>query len=163
MCQQFGERCVFLPRRLDWWVLPGLGCICRPISPAFAIKRCLDESKLTIGEMKFIEINEAFACVPLVSAKLLSNGRFLRSDYGEMVKEASAQVILDNDENAYQGLKKRLNVNGSAIAIGHPNTASGSRLMMTAAYNLKENGGGYAACAICGGLTQGAGCIIWVE
>ena len=134
-----------------------------PVSPAFAIKRCLDESKLTIGEMKFIEINEAFACVPLVSAKLLSNGRFLRSDYGEMVKEASAQAILDNDENAYQGLKKRLNVNGSAIAIGHPNTASGSRLMMTAAYNLKENGGGYAACAICGGLTQGAGCIIWVE
>jgi len=134
-----------------------------PVSPAFAIKRCLDEAGLTIGEMKFIEINEAFACVPLVSAKLLSNGRFLRSDYGEMVKEASAQAILDNDENAYQGLKERLNVNGSAIAIGHPNTASGSRLMMTAAYNLKENGGGYAACAICGGLTQGAGCIIWVE
>jgi acetyl-CoA C-acetyltransferase len=35
--------------------------------------------------------------------------------------------------------------------------------MMTAAYNLKESGGGFAACAICGGLTQGAGAIIWVE
>jgi acetyl-CoA C-acetyltransferase len=79
------------------------------------------------------------------------------------VKEASEKPILDNDEKQYETLKNILNVNGSAIAIGHPNTASGARLMMTAAYNLKENSGGYAACAICGGLTQGAGCIIWVE
>jgi acetyl-CoA C-acetyltransferase len=105
----------------------------------------------------------AFACVPLVSCKLLSNERWLKSDYEEMVKEASAQPILDNDPAKYEELKKKLNVNGSAIATGHPNTASGARIMMTAAYNLKENGGGYAACAICGGLTQGAGCIIWVE
>jgi acetyl-CoA C-acetyltransferase len=80
-----------------------------------------------------------------------------------MVKEASAQPILDNDDHWYQKLKEILNPNGSAIAVGHPNTASGARIMMTAAYHLKENGGGYAACAICGGLTQGAGAIIWVE
>jgi acetyl-CoA C-acetyltransferase len=134
-----------------------------PVSPAFAIKKCLDEAKLSIDDMKYIEINEAFACVPLVSCKLLSNERWLKSDYEEMVKEASAQPILDNDPAKYEELKKKLNVNGSAIATGHPNTASGARIMMTAAYNLKENGGGYAACAICGGLTQGAGCIIWVE
>lgn len=134
-----------------------------PVSPGFAIKKCLDETKMTIDDMKFIEINEAFACVPLVSTKLLSNPRFISSDYAEMVKEASAGPLLDNDEGRYRELKKRLNVNGSAIAIGHPNTASGARVMMTAAYNLKEHGGGYAACAICGGLTQGAGCIIRVE
>ncbi|MDO9530012.1 MAG: thiolase family protein [Syntrophales bacterium] len=134
-----------------------------PVSPGFAIKKCLDETKMSIDDMKFIEINEAFACVPLVSAKLLSNKRFMSANYDEMAKEASERPILDNDEKQYQDLKKRLNVNGSAIAIGHPNTASGARLMMTAAYNLKANGGGYAACAICGGLTQGAGCIIWVE
>jgi acetyl-CoA C-acetyltransferase len=134
-----------------------------PVSPAFAIKKCLDETKINISDIKFIEINEAFACVPLVSAKLLSNARFLSSGYDEMVKEASEKPILDNDEKQYETLKNILNVNGSAIAIGHPNTASGARLMMTAAYNLKENSGGYAACAICGGLTQGAGCIIWVE
>ena len=80
-----------------------------------------------------------------------------------MVKEASTQPILDNDHTKYELLKKKLNPNGSAIAVGHPNTASGARIMMTAAYNLKNNGGGYAACAICGGLTQGAGAIIWVE
>ena len=134
-----------------------------PVAPGFAIKKCLDKLKMSIDDMKFIEINEAFACVPLVSTKLLSNERFMSAEYGEMVKEASEKPILDNDEKQYQDLKKRLNVNGSAIAIGHPNTASGARLMMTAAYNLKEQGGGYAACAICGGLTQGAGAIIWVE
>ncbi len=134
-----------------------------PVSPAFAIKKCLDEAKLSIEDMKFIEINEAFACVPLVSCKLLSNERFLNSSYQEMVKEVSSQPILDNNDSKYQELKNKLNVNGSAIAVGHPNTASGARIMMTAAYNLKENGGGYASCAICGGLTQGGGSIIWVE
>ncbi|MGI6452274.1 MAG: thiolase family protein [Syntrophomonadaceae bacterium] len=134
-----------------------------PVSPAFAIKKCLDDTGLTIEDMKFIEINEAFACVPLVSTKLLANNRFLKSSYKEMVKEASSQPILDYDPAKYQELKKKLNVNGSAIAVGHANTASGARVMMTAAYNLKENGGGFAACAICGGLTQGGGAIIWVE
>ena len=134
-----------------------------PVSPAFALKKCLDDAKMTIDDIKLIEINEAFACVPLVSLKLLANERFLRSDYRTMVKEASSQPILDNDNIQYQKLKEKLNPNGSAIAIGHPNTASGARIMMTAAYNLKESGGGYAACAICGGLTQGAGAIIWVE
>lgn len=134
-----------------------------PVSPGFAIKKCLDTARLNIADMQFIEINEAFACVPLVSCKLLSNERFLSGNYNDMVKEASAKPILDNDDFRYRKLKRILNVNGSAIAIGHPNTSSGARLMMTAAYNLKENGGGYAACAICGGLTQGAGAIIWVE
>jgi acetyl-CoA C-acetyltransferase len=134
-----------------------------PVTPGFAIKKCLDDTRLHINDMKVIEINEAFACVPLVSCKLLSNERFLRSDYREMVKEASGKAILDNCDAAYQDLKGKLNVNGGAIAIGHPNTASGARIMMTAAYNLKESGGGYAACAICGGLAQGAGAIIWVE
>jgi acetyl-CoA C-acetyltransferase len=134
-----------------------------PVSPAFATKNCLDQAGLNIDDIKFLEINEAFACVPLVSCKLLSNDRFLKSDYQEMVKEASAKPILDNDDAKYRELKDKLNVNGSAIATGHANTASGARIMMTAAYNLKENGGGYAACAICGGLTQGAGAIIWVD
>lgn len=134
-----------------------------PVTPAFAIKRCLDETGLSIDDMKFIEINEAFACVPLVSTKLLANPRFLKSNYAEVVREVSEKPILDYDQERYLELKQKLNVNGGAIAVGHPNTASGARIMMTAAYNLRRNGGGYAACAICGGLSQGAGCIIWVE
>lgn len=134
-----------------------------PVSPAFAIKKCLEDAKLSIDDINYIEINEAFACVPLVSIKLLANERFLSSDYKAMVKEASAKPILDCDENKYLAFKNILNINGGAISTGHPNTASGARIMMTAAYNLKENGGGYAACGICGGLTQGGGAIIWVE
>ncbi|MDA8124920.1 MAG: thiolase family protein [Deltaproteobacteria bacterium] len=134
-----------------------------PVSPAFAIKKCLHEAGLTIDDIKVLEINEAFACVPLVSTKLLANGRFLQGDYRSMVKEVSTTPILDHDAKHYDKLKEILNQNGSAIAIGHPNTASGARLMMTAAYQLQEKGGGFAACAICGGLTQGAGSIIWVD
>jgi acetyl-CoA C-acetyltransferase len=133
-----------------------------PVSPAFAIKKCLDESGLKIENMTAIEINEAFACVPLVSAKLLSNERFMNANYKDMAKEVSESPILDYNPEQYSRLKDKLNENGGAIAIGHPNTASGARLMMTAAYNLREKGGGYAACAICGGLTQGAACVIRV-
>ncbi|HPC02571.1 MAG TPA: thiolase family protein [Syntrophales bacterium] len=133
-----------------------------PVSPAFAIRKCLDLSGLHIEDMTFVEINEAFACVPLVSSKLLSNPRFLSSPFWDMVKEASAGTITGSEGVRYRELKGKLNVNGSAIAAGHANTASGARIMMTAAYNLKEHGGGYAACAICGGLTQGSGCIIHV-
>lgn len=134
-----------------------------PVSPAFAIKRCLNETGLTIDDIKVLEINEAFACVSLVSTKLLSNERFLQANYQDMVKEASVKPILDHNPEQYSKLKQKLNENGGAIAVGHPNTASGARLMMTAAYNLLEKGGGFAACAICGGLTQGAASIIWVD
>ena len=75
-----------------------------PVSPGFAIKKCLDEVKMSIGDMQFIEINEAFACVPLVSSKLLSNERFLSSNFDEMVKEASSKPILDNDKGQYKAL-----------------------------------------------------------
>lgn len=133
------------------------------LAPGFAIKKCLNTAKLDINDMNFIEINEAFACVPLVSSKLLTNDRFLSGDLDELIREASLQPITGNDDSKYLEFKNRLNVNGGAVAAGHPNTATGARLMMTAAYNLMEQGGGYAACGICGGLAQGAGCIISVE
>jgi len=134
-----------------------------PVSPAFAIKKCLNETGLAIEDIKVLEINEAFACVPLVSAKLLSNERFIHENYKDMAKEVTVKPIIDHNPEQYFKLKEKLNENGGAIAVGHPNTASGARLMMTAAYNLMEKGGGFAACAICGGLTQGAASIIWVD
>ncbi|MBF7083861.1 thiolase family protein [Desulfallas sp. Bu1-1] len=134
-----------------------------PVSPAFAIKKCLDKLNLTIDEMDLIEINEAFACVPLISAKLLASKKFTKGNYDEMVRLVSSQPLLDTDDDKYQAIKKKLNVNGGAIAIGHPNTASGARLIMTMAYELKRHGGGMGVCAICGGLTQGDACVIKVE
>jgi len=96
---------------------------------------------MTLDDMAVMEINEAFACVPLVSMKL----------------------AVDNDDSKYQELKKKMNINGSAIAIGHPNTASGARLIMNLMYEMRRRGGGYAMGAICGGLAQASACIIKVE
>ena len=64
------------------------------------------------------------------------------------------------DKKKAEKLQKITNVNGSAIAIGHPNTASGARIMMNLLYELRRKGGGYALGAICGGLAQADACII---
>ena len=56
-----------------------------------------------------------------------------------------------------------MNLQGSAIAIGHPNTASGARIIMNLMFQLRERGGGYALGTLCGGLAQADACIIKVE
>jgi len=108
--------------------------------PAYAIHKALDAAALTIGDMKLIEINEAFAAMPLVSTKILSDG----------------------DEANWKSLLEKTNVNGGAIAIGHPVGASGGRITMTLMYELRRRGGGYGVAAICGGLAQGAATILKV-
>jgi acetyl-CoA C-acetyltransferase len=112
-----------------------------PEGPGVAMKKVLKKADLTIDDMDVMEINEAFACVPLVSMK----------------------VAVDNDESKYKAVREKMNINGSAIAIGHPNTASGARVVMNLMYELRRRGGGYAMGAICGGLAQANACIIKVE
>jgi acetyl-CoA C-acetyltransferase len=87
-----------------------------------------------------MEINEAFAAVPLVSLLLLA----------------------DKDRGKAKALHEKANINGSAISVGHPNTASGARLIMNLMYELRRRGGGYALGAICGGLAQADACVIKV-
>ncbi|MDQ7784399.1 MAG: thiolase family protein [Desulfomonilaceae bacterium] len=101
-------------------------------APAFAIKDVLRKADLSLDDITVMEINEAFAAVPLVSTKLLADG----------------------DRSKWEKIKSKTNVNGSAIAIGHPNTASGARVIMNLLYELRRRGGGLAAGAICGGLAQ---------
>jgi acetyl-CoA C-acetyltransferase len=101
-------------------------------APAFAIKDVLQKTNLSLDDMAVIEINEAFAAVPLVSTKLLADG----------------------DRSRWEQIKSKTNINGSAIAIGHPNTASGARIIMNLLYELRRRGGGLAVGAICGGLAQ---------
>lgn len=111
-----------------------------PEGPAFAIQKVLSLANLTLEDIHVIEINEAFAAVPLVSLLLLA----------------------DKDKKKSQILQTKTNINGGAIAIGHPNTASGARLIMTMMYELRRNGGGYGVAAICGGLGQADACVIKV-
>jgi acetyl-CoA C-acetyltransferase len=111
-----------------------------PEGPAYAAMKALRSADLFLDDINVIEINEAFAAVPLVSLLLMC----------------------DKDKKKAKELQDKTNINGSAIAIGHPNTASGARLIMNLMYELRRRGGGYALGAICGGLAQADACIIKV-
>jgi acetyl-CoA C-acetyltransferase len=93
--------------------------------PSNAIKRALDRAGLEASKIDLFEINEAFAAVALASME----------DLG-----VSEEVV---------------NVNGGAIALGHPIGASGTRLALTLLYELQRRGGGMGAAALCGGGGQG--------
>lgn len=74
----------------------------------------------------------------------------------------STKILADKDGRLLQDLREKTNVNGGAIAIGHPVGASALRIAMTMMYELHRRGGGYGAAAICGGLAQGEGIVIKV-
>jgi acetyl-CoA C-acetyltransferase len=93
--------------------------------PANAIKKALARAGTTVGELDLVEINEAFASVAIQSMREL-------------------QLPLD-----------RVNVNGGAIALGHPIGASGARIALTLVQELRRRGGGLGAAALCGGGGQG--------
>jgi len=59
--------------------------------------------------------------------------------------------------------KDRVNVDGGAIAIGHPIGASGARILMHLVYELRRRGGGYGAAGICSGMAQGEATIVRVD
>ena len=109
--------------------------------PGFVIRKALERASLTIDDMKIVEINEAFAAVTLVSTKILA----------------------DRDKAKWKDLLDKTNVNGGAIAIGHPVGASGGRILMTLMYELRRRGGGYGVAGICGGLAQGDAVVIKVD
>ena len=96
-----------------------------PDKPARAIGKALEAAGWNVQDLDFVEINEAFASVGLHSAAQLGIGM-------DMV-----------------------NVNGGAIALGHPIGASGARVVVAAAYELQRRGAGKAAVALCGGGGQG--------
>jgi len=106
--------------------------------PGLAIKKILEQNNLTLDQIDIIEINEAFAAVALVSC---------RSILG-MTKE---------------DMFKKVNINGGAVAYGHPIGATGARIAMTLGYELKRRGGGYGVCGICSGHAQGDAMLIRVE
>jgi acetyl-CoA C-acetyltransferase len=100
--------------------------------PSNAINAALRKAGMTVADLDLIEINEAFAQVGIQSTRELGVGP-------EMV-----------------------NVNGGAIALGHPIGMSGARLALTLALELKRRGGGTGAAALCGGGGQGDALIIRV-
>ncbi|HTX62709.1 MAG TPA: acetyl-CoA C-acetyltransferase [Acidimicrobiales bacterium] len=100
------------------------------LQPSRAIATALGKAKLEVGDVQLFEINEAFAAVGLASADELG------------IPE------------------EKLNVNGGAIALGHPVGMSGTRLALTALYELRRRGGGVAAVGLCGGGGQGDAAVL---
>ncbi|ASJ56198.1 acetyl-CoA acetyltransferase [Brevibacillus formosus] len=102
-------------------------------TPGLAINKLLEKTGVSLSEIDLFEVNEAFAAVILTSGK-----------------------IVGWDE-------EKVNVNGGAIALGHPIGASGARIIMHLAYELKRRGGGLGVAAICSGAAQGDAILIKVE
>ena len=98
--------------------------------PARAIMKALHKANLSVNDMALLEMNEAFASVALASM---------------------AELGVNED---------RVNVNGGAIALGHPIGASGNRLALTLLHELRRRGGGLGAAALCGGGGQGDALIV---
>jgi acetyl-CoA C-acetyltransferase len=100
--------------------------------PSNAIGVALDRAGLTVADMDLLEINEAFAAVALASMEALG---------------VTDEIV---------------NVNGGAIALGHPIGMSGTRIVLTLAHELARRGGGLGAAGLCGGGGQGEAMVLRV-
>ena len=96
-----------------------------PKTPGLVINKLLEKTGYTKDDIDLVEINEAFAAVALVSGNIAGIG------------------------------EEKINVNGGAVALGHPIGASGARIILTLMYELKRRGGGLGIAAICSGGGQG--------
>lgn len=102
-------------------------------APGLATNKLLAKKGMKISDIDVIEANEAFAAVALVSQKI-ANWK-----------------------------PEQVNVNGGAVALGHPIGASGARILMTLIYELRRRGGGHGIATICSGAAQGDAVLIKVE
>ncbi|MED1016021.1 acetyl-CoA C-acetyltransferase [Bacillus atrophaeus] len=106
---------------------------CLAAAPGLAINKLLKKNGFSVQDIDLFEVNEAFASVALTCEKIVGWDR------------------------------EKVNVNGGAIALGHPIGASGARILMTLIYELKRRGGGLGIAAICSGAAQGDAILIRVH
>ena len=108
------------------------------IGPVPAIKKALEAANLTLADIDLFELNEAFAAQSLA-----------------VINELAAE----SDESV-EALSDRMNVNGGAIALGHPIGASGNRILVTLLYELKRRNLTYGLASLCIGGGMGLAVII---
>jgi acetyl-CoA acetyltransferase family protein len=118
--------------RVVAWSVAGVEPRIMGIGPVAASQKVLQLAGLEIDTMDVVELNEAFAAQGLASLR---------------------QLGIDDDA-------EHVNRYGGAIALGHPLGMSGARLVTSAAYQLRRNGGRYALCTMCIGVGQGIAMII---
>lgn len=116
------------------------------LGPAYASPKALDKAKLNLAQMDLVELNEAFAAQVIACQKALASDSWCQEKLGR----PAMGVIEDS----------KLNVNGGAIAIGHPVGATGARLVLTLAKELRRRGGQYGLATLCIGGGQGGAIVI---
>jgi acetyl-CoA C-acetyltransferase len=117
------------------------------MAPAYAVPRLLARAGLTLQDFDFYEIHEAFAAQALCTMKAWEDEDFCKNKLG-----------LDAPLGSID--RKKLNVNGSSVATGHPFAATGPRIIATLAKLLEQNGGGRGLISICAAGGQGVTAII---
>jgi acetyl-CoA C-acetyltransferase/acetyl-CoA acyltransferase len=119
------------------------------LGPAFATAKLFDQTGLSLDDIDLIELNEAFAAVVLANERAFASADFCRDKLGR----AAPLGTLD---------RAKMNVNGGAIALGHPVGATGARLVLTLLLELRRRGLRRGLATLCVGGGQGAAALVEV-
>jgi acetyl-CoA acetyltransferase family protein len=129
------------------YVTVGLDPARMGLGPVFAIAKLLRQTGLALSDIDLFEINEAFAAQVLACLKAMASARFAREHLDQN------QAVGDLDP-------ERLNVNGGAIALGHPVGATGARLVLTLLLEMRRRNAHRGVAALCVGGGQGAAILL---
>jgi acetyl-CoA acyltransferase len=133
--------------RIRSYAYAGLDPARMGLGPSFATPKALDRAGMKLSDIQLIEMNEAFAAQILANEKAFASKKFAQDQLGR------AEPIGEIDRN-------RFNVNGGAIAQGHPLGASGARLMLTTLYELRRRNQSVGLVTLCVGGGQGAAYVV---
>ena len=114
------------------WAAVGVDPADTGLAPTKAIPKALDRAGMTLADVDLFEINEAFASMTVGTIR-----------------------VLDLDPDI-------VNVNGGAVALGHPVACSGARIVVTLIHELRRRGGGVGVAALCAGGGMGMATVVEV-
>jgi acetyl-CoA acyltransferase len=119
------------------------------LGPVHAAPAALREAGVSLSDLARIEINEAFAAQVLACERAFASARYCREELGlsEAIGEIDPEI---------------LNIQGGAIALGHPIAATGARLLLTLAHQLRSANARYGMAALCIGGGQGQAVVLEV-
>ncbi|MCC6349475.1 MAG: acetyl-CoA C-acyltransferase [Candidatus Eisenbacteria bacterium] len=117
------------------------------LGPVFASAKALEKAGLSLADMELFEINEAFAAQVLACLAAMKSDEFSRRELGR-------------DRALGEVPEERLNVNGGAIALGHPVGSSGARLLLTLLLEMRRRGAKLGLASMCVGGGQGAAFVL---
>ena len=132
---------------LTAWAYAGLDGSRMGLGPVYATAKLLDETQLTMDDFDLIELNEAFAAQVIANEKAFESADFARR-------------CLGRDKSVGRLDRSRLNINGGAIALGHPVGTTGTRLVITLLKQLKRTNQTRGLATLCIGGGQGASLVL---